>query len=339
MKRISKEKFLAGKWEEAASAIRIKDGEFYWLGDIEEWPDAPEFSNEGLRIAMPYKAELLLNRDYIMFRGIFDATASEDYDRTPMTYIFETEEEVTKYENVYDCLLQLVEPHTRNGESDEDDYDIFIMSSEEIIHFCDALRDGDYIIINEAKETETLIKEVEKLNLQTPKKVMKYEIKMYDSDTLLLDTIFAAEEYLEYATKHNFDVCFTETGSQNAIKVLMMFQKEGYKISLVEEKRTAPGGIELEPDVVIFFRREEAAKEKEITKDDDGAKEIIVFKSSSGEKVGEMRVSEYYSYNPNTYFNDIYTPKVKISLKGIVGGNDKIAMAEEVRKLVKSFYI
>lgn len=145
MKRISKEKFIDNTWSGTVTGIRIQNGEFYWLCDIEEWPDAPDYNKEGLRVFAPYKEPIGLDR-HMVFEGCLDVTETDAYEGSRMTYYYETEEECAEC-NVYESMLSLITPYERNGESEPDDYDIFVVTKEEFIDLCDALRDGDYVII------------------------------------------------------------------------------------------------------------------------------------------------------------------------------------------------
>ena len=88
---------------------------------------------------------------------------------------------------------------------------------------------------------------------------MKYPIKFTDNsaNTLLLDNIFAVDEYLEYAKKHNTDVLFTETTFTSAIESIYKFYKEGYKVSFEEVKQVAPDGSILNPKIHVLLRRDE----------------------------------------------------------------------------------
>ena len=58
MKRICEETFVNGNWGECVTGLRVENGNFYWLCDIEEWPESPEFNKEGYRIFAPYKGEI-----------------------------------------------------------------------------------------------------------------------------------------------------------------------------------------------------------------------------------------------------------------------------------------
>ena len=88
---------------------------------------------------------------------------------------------------------------------------------------------------------------------------MKYPIKFTDNsaDTLLLDNIFAVDEYLEYATKHNMGIVFTETTFTSAIESIYKFYKEGYRVSFAEVKQIAPDGLILNPKIHVILRRDE----------------------------------------------------------------------------------
>ena len=88
---------------------------------------------------------------------------------------------------------------------------------------------------------------------------MKYPIKFTDTsaDTLLLDNIFAVDEYLEYAKKHNMDVVFTETTFTSAIESIYKFYEEGYNVSFIEAKQIAPDGLVLNPKIHVVLRRDD----------------------------------------------------------------------------------
>lgn len=144
MKRLSAETFTKSHYGENTTAIRIKDGEFYWLCDIEEY----EGTDCGLRIFAPYKDPILLDRNVIIVTGDLSVTNADAYESTRMTYYHETKDE-EKECNIYERILSMIQPYTRNGLSDTDDYDIFLMTSDELSAISDALKDGDYIIILE----------------------------------------------------------------------------------------------------------------------------------------------------------------------------------------------
>lgn len=76
-----------------------------------------------------------------------------------------------------------------------------------------------------------------------------------DKELLILDDLFTSDECLDYADKHNMDVLFTETTSTSSVRIIMDFQKRGFKHELYEEKVFAPGGLELDPKVVCRFTR------------------------------------------------------------------------------------
>lgn len=86
---------------------------------------------------------------------------------------------------------------------------------------------------------------------------MKYPIKFTDTnaDTLLLDNLFAVDEYLEHALKHNMDVLFTETTSTASIEDIYKFVKHGYKPTFEEAKQVAPDGLVLSPKIHVLLRR------------------------------------------------------------------------------------
>lgn len=84
---------------------------------------------------------------------------------------------------------------------------------------------------------------------------MKRPIKFTDEnkDTLLLDNLFAVDEYLEYADKHNMDVLFTETTSTSSVECIYKFIRRGYKPIFKEIKQVAPDGLVLNPKIQILL--------------------------------------------------------------------------------------
>jgi hypothetical protein len=88
---------------------------------------------------------------------------------------------------------------------------------------------------------------------------MKHPIKFTDNnkDTLLLDNIFAVDEYLEYALKHNMDVMFTETTFTSAVESIYKFVECGYKPMFKEVKQVAPDGIVLSPKIHVLLWRDD----------------------------------------------------------------------------------
>ena len=131
-----------------------KRGENGQKGDTArvKWANRHTFNKEGYRIFAPYKGEIELQRDQLIINGDLNVCEAEDYERTPMIHDYETEEICNEYNSVYELMLEYIKPYERNGKTDPGDYDIFIMTREELCDFCDALRDGDYIIILEEND-------------------------------------------------------------------------------------------------------------------------------------------------------------------------------------------
>ena len=94
---------------------------------------------------------------------------------------------------------------------------------------------------------------------------MKHQIKFTDhtKETLLLDNIFAVDEYLEYATKHRMDVLFTETTSTSSVDDIYKFIKNGYTPLFREAKQVAPDGTVLSPKIhVLLWRMKNATLDR-----------------------------------------------------------------------------
>jgi hypothetical protein len=89
---------------------------------------------------------------------------------------------------------------------------------------------------------------------------MKHPIKFTDEnkDTLLLDNLFAVDEYLEYADKHNMDVLLTETTSTSSVEFIYKFLVRGYNSMFKEVTQVAPDGLVLSPKIhVLLWRKDE----------------------------------------------------------------------------------
>lgn len=87
---------------------------------------------------------------------------------------------------------------------------------------------------------------------------MSRPIKFTDNNnktTLLLDNIFAVNEYLEYAVQHNMDVLFTETTFTSAIEEIYKFVKVGYEVVFKEVEQISITGTRLNPKIHILLRR------------------------------------------------------------------------------------
>lgn len=86
---------------------------------------------------------------------------------------------------------------------------------------------------------------------------MTYPIKFtnLNKDTLLLDNLFAVDDYLEYAIKHNMNVKFTAITSTSSVECIYKFVKNGFKISFVEERQFAPDELEVDPKIIVDLQR------------------------------------------------------------------------------------
>jgi hypothetical protein len=93
---------------------------------------------------------------------------------------------------------------------------------------------------------------------------MTRPIKFTDEykDTLLLDSLFAVEEYLTYATKHNMNVLFTETYSSSSVEYIYKFVECGYKPQFEAVKQVAPDGLVLTPKIQVLLYKEEFDAER-----------------------------------------------------------------------------
>lgn len=94
---------------------------------------------------------------------------------------------------------------------------------------------------------------------------MKYPIKFTDNnaDTLLLDNLFAVDEYLEYADKHNMNVLLTETTSTSSVEYIYKFLCRDYNSMFKEVKQVAPDGTVLSPKIhVLLWRKHDEVMDR-----------------------------------------------------------------------------
>lgn len=153
MKRLNDESFInMSKTErnftpDDVIAIRVIDGEFYFVGWME---DADSYA---IQIAAdPMKCKL--ERGAVI--GCGDILGAIEgcgcYNRLSFDWLMDEKGNVlcdkdTFFKNEYECFLSYVRAYERNGFGISNDHDIFILSSEELASFIDTLRDGDYVFI------------------------------------------------------------------------------------------------------------------------------------------------------------------------------------------------
>lgn len=150
MRRISDETFVSANLDmDKIVAIRVKDGEFYFLAWME---NAPHYKIQQAQSSGGY----LLDRTGLIFDGDVFASvqAVKDYNHMYLLYCTDDDgnledEDDAQYKNAYEKFLTLVNCYERNGIAAENDHDILILSKEELGSFCDLLRDGDYILVIE----------------------------------------------------------------------------------------------------------------------------------------------------------------------------------------------
>lgn len=149
MERLNDEQFINTGYDmDDVIAIRIKNGEFYFIGWME---NAEKYKIQ----MMPCVDKALLERDLIMSEELYMAiTTVPGYDRMDIVYEVDDagnpiKEEDKKYTNAFDRFLSFVKNYERNGVSDNEDHDIFVTNCKELSMICDALRDGDYVFIVE----------------------------------------------------------------------------------------------------------------------------------------------------------------------------------------------
>lgn len=149
MERLSDGTFKEWKpRRDSVVAVRVKDGEFYWIG----WMEDAE--NYAIQIANNID-NCMLDRNMLVegYAGLYDAIIKcAGYN--DVTYYWEKNSDgelinksELEYDSEYDRFLSFVRCYERNGKSDEDDHDIFWLTSQEIVDIHDALRDGDYVFV------------------------------------------------------------------------------------------------------------------------------------------------------------------------------------------------
>ena len=150
MQRISDELFVKQEYDpDKIVAVRVKDGEFYFLAWME---NAPHYKIQQAQSSDGY----LMDRTGLVVDGdIFETVqATKEYNNMYLLYCtnddgeFENEDDA-QYQNAHEMFLTLVNCYERNGVSDVDDHDIIMLSKEELSMICDMLRDGDYVFIIE----------------------------------------------------------------------------------------------------------------------------------------------------------------------------------------------
>lgn len=151
MKRISDELFVTDENREYALdnviAVRIQNGDFYFLG----WMESAEcYSIQWAKSDSKIERDLLIACD-----DIYDAiTSCKWYNNVENDWLMDEKgsllnEENLKYQNAYEKFLSNINSYQRNGKSDPNDHDIFLMTQREFGDCIDALRDGDYVFVIE----------------------------------------------------------------------------------------------------------------------------------------------------------------------------------------------
>lgn len=150
MNRVSDELFVKEQYDpDKIVAVRVKDGEFYFLAWME---NAPHYKIQQAQNSDGY----LMDRTGLVSDGDIFATvqAVKDYNHMYLLYCMNDDgelenEEDAQYENAHEMFLTLVNCYERNGVVAAEDHDILMLSKDELSMICDMLRDGDYIFIME----------------------------------------------------------------------------------------------------------------------------------------------------------------------------------------------
>lgn len=135
MRRMSDGTFIAEQPDmDDIYAIRIENGKYYFLG----WMENAETYN--IQIANHPKNCLLDELCFWNKSCLYDSiTGCNGYNDVSLI----------KSKNPYKDFLSYLKSFERNGSSEEDDHEIFLVSEEELLMISDALRDGDYVFVIE----------------------------------------------------------------------------------------------------------------------------------------------------------------------------------------------
>lgn len=134
MIRLSDATFISTEPDcDSVIAIRIKNGEYYFLG----WMENAENYNY---VIAKHPEENLLDRDcFSDANSLYSNIISCDgYNNAYLS---------VHTEYPYADFLSNINCYERNGIADSDDHDIFSLTMDEIYSISDALRDGDYVFV------------------------------------------------------------------------------------------------------------------------------------------------------------------------------------------------
>jgi hypothetical protein len=135
MKRIYDES-LKNYNKDTIIALRIRKGEFYFLGWME---DAADYSMQ-----IPVNVEACKLARNIVETGDIAMAISLCSGYNRMYNICSQKEG-----NEYNEFLSHIKPYTNNGADKKNLHDIFEVSQQELHDICGALRDGDYVFVVE----------------------------------------------------------------------------------------------------------------------------------------------------------------------------------------------
>ena len=114
-------------WQQRAVAVRIENGDFYLLG-----------------VRVDSKDHVLKNPTPL---DRSDMIVPDSNGYLPYLLDIANENGADKYPANKNNLIKIVRCYARNGYSDEDDRDIFVLEDDELAALIDALRDGDYMFV------------------------------------------------------------------------------------------------------------------------------------------------------------------------------------------------
>ena len=118
--------------KDSVIAVRIKNGEFYFLGWME---DAETYD---MQIALHPEKNQLDEDCFCDKRCLYNAvTSCPGYNEMILV----------KDESPYRKFLSYMENYEKNHKRDEDDHDIFYLTEKELYMIYDSLRDGDYVFV------------------------------------------------------------------------------------------------------------------------------------------------------------------------------------------------
>lgn len=165
MKRLNDEEFIFAPEEErtytnnSIIAIRIKNGEYYFIGRMED----AEF--HAMQFVQDHRKCKLNKANIIGCGSVYrEMENCEGYNKKYYDWGTDENGKVLhgadkKFQNRYECFLSHVECNKKKKESYEGDHEIFMLSMKEFCSFMDVFKDGEYVFILKEDTIEDILQE------------------------------------------------------------------------------------------------------------------------------------------------------------------------------------